>query len=239
MTDPRPALHVHDTGLASPAWNMAVDRALLESDRGPTLRLYGWRPSGLSLGHFQTLDPALEAHHRSAGHGIVRRLTGGGAIFHADELTYSLSGPDGVGPFAGPVDASYRRVHDVLLALFRDLGVEATYAEGAPRALSRREQPFLCFARSTALDLAVGSRKLVGSAKRRRGGRALQHGSIILRPHPENGEVAGLADLASSPIDREILGAAFARQLAAALGLEPRFEPLPAPIAARADLPTG
>lgn len=210
----RPRLIVHDDPAAPGAVNMQADRQLLEESEGFHLRLYGWSPFALSLGYFQTLDPSDEARMRAAGYDVVRRLTGGGAIFHAHELTYALAGPDGEGPFSGAVDASYRLVHDLLRTLFAEHGVRADYPDSAPRALSRREQPFLCFARCTALDLVVGDRKLVGSAKRRRGGRALQHGSIILRPHAENGAVAGLLEEAQAEIDLPALRADFAERLA-------------------------
>lgn len=219
MTSSR--LVLHDDPPADGAANMEADRRLLEEAEGFHLRLYGWSPFALSLGHFQDLDPREARRLRAAGHDIVRRLTGGGAIFHAHELTYALAGPDGEGPFAGAVDRSYRLVHDLLRGLVRDLGVPADYPSGAPRALSRRQQPFLCFARSTALDLVVGDRKLVGSAKRRRAGRALQHGSIILRAHPENGRVAGLLEEAREPVDLVAFRARFAEELARRLGLRP------------------
>lgn len=214
-----PLLHVHDDPAASGDTNMAADRRLLEEAEGFHLRLYAWSPFTLSLGYFQTLDPELEARMRAEGHDVVRRLTGGGAIFHAHELTYALAGPDGEGPFSGSVDASYRLVHDLLRDLIRDHGVPADYPDAAPRALSQREQPFLCFARSTALDLVVDGRKIVGSAKRRRGGRALQHGSIILRPHPENGAVAGLKERADVPVDIALLRQRITERIATASGL--------------------
>ena len=213
---------------ADPAWNMAVDEALLVHGDGPLLRLYAWEPFGLSLGHFQ---PELDAAEREAfeaeGIRIVRRLTGGGAILHAHEITYSLSGWDGEGPFAGDVSASYRIVHEAIAAVLAELGLQAGEPEAAPRALRRAEQPFLCFARSTAMDLVCAGEKIVGSAKRRRGGRALQHGSIVLRGHPRGGSGHGIEDLLGGPVDAEALGRRFVEVLAASLGLEVREGPLP------------
>lgn len=165
------------SGPGEPAFNMALDEALLRSDSPLTLRFYQWEPHALSLGRFQKLAEG-EPHE----HVLVRRLTGGGAILHAEELTYSLTGPDGEGPFAGDVSASYRVVHDALIDVLRGIGVDIAYAgDDAPPALRRSDQPFLCFARSTSLDLvAPDGTKLVGSAKRRVAGRALQHGSIVV-----------------------------------------------------------
>ncbi|MCB9832306.1 MAG: lipoate--protein ligase [Planctomycetes bacterium] len=219
----------------TPSWNMAVDEALLVSGGAPLLRFYGWRPFGLSLGWFQD-EPAPEerADLAAAGIEVVRRLTGGGAILHAHEVTYSLSGPDGQGPFAGDVESSYRLVHGIVIEVLREFGLALDWARAAPRALKHQDQPFLCFARSTALDLVAGGRKLVGSAKRRRGGRALQHGSIVLRGHERGGGGPGIEDLLGRelPIDR--FQDAMAERLAASLGLRLETIPLPEEIRLRA-----
>ena len=189
-----PTLRVIRSGPQRPAWNMAVDDALLESGEAETLRFYSWRPHALSLGWFQDLDRETRRRFESAGFAIVRRMTGGGAIVHADELTYSLSGPESGPLFRGKVEASYRLAHDAIVAAAAALGAALAYAkeDGAPTALRRSEQPFYCFARSTALDLTAAGRKIVGSAKRRRGGRAVQHGSIILGRSPFDAEPTGL-----------------------------------------------
>ena len=98
----------------------------------------------------------------------------------------------------------------------RKFGVDATYAEGAPAALPRSQQPFLCYDRSTALDLVVAGKKLVGSAKRRVDGRALQHGSIILQRHSAVPGTAAVADHVEASFDVEMFGRNFAAGLAVA-----------------------
>jgi lipoyl(octanoyl) transferase len=207
---------------APPAANMALDEALLEVLGPTTLRLYSWSPFALSLGYFQELDPRLRSRYEGAGFAVTRRMTGGGAIVHAHELTYALAGSESEELFRGPVDASYRVVHEVLIATLAAIGLEARLASelGAPAALRRSQQPFLCFDRHAAMDVVAGGAKIIGSAKRRRGGRALQHGSIILRRHELGSDLPGIEDLAGRPVDAGALAAAFARRLAERLRAE-------------------
>ena len=184
-------------GALSAARNMAEDEALLDAPVGTplTLRLYGWQPFALSLGYFQNPSPELIQRCADEGVDLVRRLTGGGSILHAHELTYALVGDEGEAPFAGDVASSYRLVHDLIREIMSEQKLDLRYASelGAPEALRRNEQPFLCFDRSSALDLVLSNgTKMVGSAKRRRGGRALQHGSIIVDRHPLGGETPAL-----------------------------------------------
>lgn len=197
--------------------NMAIDEALLEGDEHCVLRLYGWEPAALSLGHFQVEDERELQPFRDAGIDVVRRITGGGAILHAHELTYSLCGNVGEGPFAGGVEDSYTLVHEAWIRALSTFGVAAHHANSAPRSLRHVEQPFLCFSRSTKWDVIADGAKLIGSAKRERRGRALQHGSIVLRRHALGGPTAALDALAPAPIARADLVSAFARELAAIL----------------------
>lgn len=209
--------------LGRPDWNMAVDAVLCDRSEGLALRLYGWHPHAVSLGYFQTLDPVDAESFKSEGFMLVRRSTGGGAIVHAHELTYSLSGSTDEAPFRGDVRESYRVVHDVLIALLRDLGVDAHYAEthGSPTALKRSEQPFFCFARSTALDVVTPRGKIVGSAKRCRDRRAVQHGSLIVSSHPRGIGQIGISDEIGRPPSIDDLATAFIRGLASTLSLDP------------------
>lgn len=200
---------------AHPDTNMQLDDALLRERDDLALRLYRWEPFGLSLGHFQkAADPAFLARLEDEEFATVRRPTGGGAILHAHELTYALVGPESAPPFSGGVEPSYRIVHDVLIDVLAQYGVHATYAAGAPTALPRSQQPFLCYDRSTALDLVVDGKKLVGSAKRRVEGRALQHGSIIHRHHPAVPSTAALEDHVTPDFNLTTFGLHFAQALA-------------------------
>lgn len=196
---------------------MALDEALLRSTEArPTLRFYTWNPGALSLGYFQRFDRVAE---RERAPVVVRRLTGGGAIHHRDELTFSIAAPADHPLYRGEVRASYERVHDVLAHAFRRLGVRAE-RRGARPLGSDRPGSAMCFHVSTPLDLVWDGAKGVGSAQRRTGGRVLHHGSIKLDTTPLEGPIARLrrhvpdlapADLAEHVLEsfRELLGARF------------------------------
>ncbi len=203
----------------TPARNMAVDEALLLSDSPLTLRLYQWQPHGLSLGFFQPDLPDEELHRwQDAGIPVVRRLTGGGAILHGHELTYSLSGPDNAPPFIGDVSQSYRVVHDAFLTCLKSLGIEAEYARDAPDSLKHSERPFFCFARPTSLDLLLDGKKILGSARRQGKGRILQHGSLILSAHPLGGPSGQIGEVLPDAITTDHLTELLGQAVAAALG---------------------
>lgn len=167
----------------TPAQNLAVDDALLvEGGDVPVLRLYTWKPAGLSLGYFQRLEDVPAA--RTPGLTVVRRFTGGGAIHHAHELTFAIAAPVSDPLYRGPVADSYCRVHDALAAALLEFGVEAALRCGS-EVESDRSGTGMCFHDSTAQDLvwtgpAGDRRKGVGSAQRRSRGRVLHHGSIKL-----------------------------------------------------------
>jgi lipoate-protein ligase A len=174
---------------ATPEFNMGLDEALLnDPEAPPTLRLYTWSPDTLSLGYFQKWADAPGTG--SAG-AVVRRITGGGAIHHTRELTFSIVLPQSHALFRGPVPLSYGRIHGALIAALSEFGVEASLA-GQAGLLSDREKTGMCFHESTPLDVAWGGRKGVGSAQRRRGGRVLHHGSIKLGSTPLEGDIATL-----------------------------------------------
>ncbi|MBA2571968.1 MAG: lipoate--protein ligase family protein [Gemmatimonadetes bacterium] len=176
----RPIWRLLDTLPAPGAWNMAVDEALLASVREgglPTLRFYRWSPACLSLGRNQ---PARDRYNLEAiqtrGLDVVRRPTGGRAVMHDRELTYSLAVPDGL---LGSPRATYAAVNRALAAGLRRLGVPA---ELAPRGGGRVPAPSLapCFKEPVEGEIVAGGRKLVGSAQYRKDGVVLQHGSLLL-----------------------------------------------------------
>ena len=169
---------------------MGFDEALLESgDERPTLRLYSWIPATLSLGYFQRVRDVPAAAHADA---VVRRITGGGAIHHAHELTFSISASQGHTLYRGSVGESYSRVHAVLVRALAAAGVEAR-ERGSSALASDCAHTGMCFHESTAQDLVWGARKGVGSAQRRRAGRILHHGSIKLGVAPLEPGVACVA----------------------------------------------
>jgi lipoate-protein ligase A len=163
--------------------NMALDEALLESAAArrqpPTLRLYQWDPACLSLGHAQPVEDADVERLRSFGWHLVRRTTGGRAVLHTDELTYSVTAPIDHPLLAGGVASSYRRLSQGLVAGLRLLGVDADTAPEQPLTEADRSNP-VCFEAPSAYEITAGGRKLIGSAQLRRAAGVLQHGSLPL-----------------------------------------------------------
>jgi lipoate-protein ligase A len=163
--------------------NMARDEALMThvgtGDSPPTLRLYEWDPPTISLGYFQRCAD-YEALAPPAGElPVVRRLTGGGAILHDRELTYSITLPIGHRLLSEGPNHLYEIAHEAAKACMKAFGVVA-HAGGSTDDSGAARGPFFCFARRHRLDLLVGTEKLVGSAQRRTRQAVLQHGSIIL-----------------------------------------------------------
>jgi len=161
-----------------PGWqNMAIDQAMLDrAGAGERwLRLYRWAPHCLSFGRH---EPALRRYDRpkvaALGLDVVRRPTGGRAVWHAEELTYALALPADA---LGPLRRAYEEIHRVLLAALRLLGVPAEMAHA--RQVAGLDAG-ACFASPAGGELVIGGRKVVGSAQLREGAGLLQHGSILL-----------------------------------------------------------
>jgi lipoate-protein ligase A len=168
---------------ASGVWNMAVDETLAASalQRGVcSLRFYRWDGPWLSLGYGQRASAEKFEVCRRVGVGVVRRVSGGRAVLHGGDLTYSISAPSQRLP-AG-LQASYELVARALLGALVELGVRAERSQ--PGSTGPRRSEFDCFAAPIADEICVAGRKLVGSAQRRAGGALLQHGSIRLWPDP-------------------------------------------------------
>jgi lipoate-protein ligase A len=169
-------------GEADGATNMAVDEAIVtavvEGASPPTLRFYAWSPPCLSLGRSQPLADVDQAACRSHGVDIVRRPTGGRAILHTDELTYSLSLLQSDPRAQGGVLESYRRLSEGLLAGLQHLGVPAIQAVGERKPSA--ELTAICFETPSDYEITAGGRKLVGSAQWRARGGVLQHGTLPL-----------------------------------------------------------
>lgn len=180
------------------ATNMALDETLLEhvgaARVSPTLRLYRWNPPTISLGYFQHFREYQELPPPAGELPVVRRLTGGGAILHDLELTYSIAVPVRHELLQPGATSLYRTMHDVILRALHELGVRAR-RRGDCREDSFRRGPFFCFSRLHCEDLVLDRGKLVGSAQRRTHTGVLQHGSIILdsRYPQQQCATAGLA----------------------------------------------
>ncbi len=169
---------------AGGAWNMAVDEAILEAagrgDAPPTLRLYAWEPPCLSLGYAQSVKDVDEAALVRRGWKLVRRPTGGRAILHTDEVTYSICGPHGNPILQGSVLESYRRISAALLAALRNLGVPAEAFPNPSAAPNSDPKGPVCFEVPSNYEITVGGKKLIGSAQARKRVGVLQHGSLPL-----------------------------------------------------------
>ena len=204
--------------------NMALDEALLDAvaaDAGTAyLRTYGWTVPTLSLGYFQRLaDVQLDPRWQTVA--IVRRLTGGGAIWHHHEVTYALIVPAGH-PRARPNTALYRAVHAAIGEALAGEGIQIDRrGDAAPRQTPGRERPLLCFKDRDREDLVYQGFKVVGSAQRRRHGAILQHGSLLLARSPRIPELSGLGDLADVTRSPEYWSARIMEHIPLALDLEP------------------
>jgi len=173
--------------------NMAIDEALLLSfgpdGSQPVFRTYGWDPPALSVGRFQNVTETIDQELcRQMDVPIVRRITGGGAIYHADELTYSIVCTQKQIPPASSVKDSFRVLTGFLIDFYRSLGLEARYAvdtAGAEEGFGVRT-PF-CFAGRESFDILINGRKIGGNAQRRSRKTIFQHGSIPIVNRSRNG----------------------------------------------------
>ena len=174
---------------SSGAWNMAVDESILEhihrGESQPTLRLYAWDPPCLSLGHAQSFADVDMERVKEHGWEVVRRMTGGRAILHTDELTYSVTGSAEEPILAGGVLESYNRIAQALLYAVRELGLpveikEHSSAGPAGEPAARNVNP-ICFEVPSTYEITVDGKKLIGSAQARKKEGVLQHGSLPLK----------------------------------------------------------
>jgi lipoate-protein ligase A len=199
------AFRLLDTGFHNAFYNMGLDQALLEAvSRGtslPCLRFYGWKPLAVSIGYFQGLNEEVNIRScREQGVDLVRRLTGGGAVFHNAELTYSLVLPLSH-PLAGEsIQKSYEILCAGIVRGLKNLGLEALFVP--------------------INDIECMGKKISGNAQTRKMGALLQHGTILLDNDPElmftllrvppekAGSRAGLIDSVRQRVSslREILG---------------------------------
>lgn len=199
------------------AWNMAVDDYLLQwtSETGRCCwRFYQWKEPTLSLGYFQQYGER-EAHAASRDCPVVRRASGGGAILHDRELTYSMTVPL-THPLGRRRQWTYETVHRTLIDVLAEWGIEARLHgdEAGPEAKSGE---FLCFRRRSPGDIVLAGVKIVGSAQRRAADAVLQHGSILLHRSLAAPELAGLCDVSGANVELSELMVAWQQRLADAL----------------------
>lgn len=173
----------------------------------PTLRFYGWRPPCVSIGYAQSLEQEVDLDAcRRHGYTWVRRPTGGRAVLHIDELTYSVIAPLGEPRVAGDILTSYRRLSRGLVAGLGLLGCEVVQANPSPAR--GQAASAACFDVPSAYEILASGRKLVGSAQARRRRVILQHGAI-----PLEGDVARIGEvLVLSEPERQALRAELRRK---------------------------
>jgi lipoate-protein ligase A len=189
--------------------NMAVDEFLFQalgSEPRTVLRFYQWERATASLGFSQKIQSVVDvAFCRKNGIDIVRRMTGGKLVLHHRELTYSVVSNDEDG-FTATLSGSYRLISQALVKGLARMGVAATLAGKAPLSYARGTMP--CFSHPAQDEIAVGGRKIIGSAQRRMGKRFLQHGSI-----PLAGEENLLKTVSLYPVEDDILMTSLSREI--------------------------
>lgn len=176
------------TGNCSPAENMAIDEAILtevsEGKSAPTVRFYGWNPPTLSVGYFQKATQEINMEQvAKEGLGFVRRPTGGRAVLHDQELTYSMIVREDYPGIPTSVTEAYRVLSEGLLLGFRKLGLDAQMVQLATEEDQKQYATLgsaACFDSPSWYELVVEGRKVAGSAQVRHKGVVLQHGSILL-----------------------------------------------------------
>ncbi|MGV8119604.1 MAG: biotin/lipoate A/B protein ligase family protein [Candidatus Xenobiia bacterium LiM19] len=211
----------------SGSWQMALDEALLSSViRGgslPSLRFYGWNPPCMSIGYFQHISDINISRCMDEGIDVVRRPTGGRAVLHDSEITYSVVLPVPEGR-SGSVLETFRMINAGILQGIQSLGVDAVFHRKERAGRAAGENPY-CFSSPSQYEILVKGRKVAGAAQMRREGVLLQHGSIPLSvnrgkiasllnpgkrsaergPEPAEDQLAGIEELLSAPVDREKL----------------------------------
>ena len=186
---------------------MALDEALLEHRLIPTLRFYTWDKPTISLGRFQNQAEAEQLQSLAPDSEVVERRTGGKAILHDQELTYSLCTPE-TGALAGGPAKAMQAIHLVLAAeLNRQTSLDICLRGKDPASSDVTDSPW-CFEDSSPYDLILEGKKLLGSAARRTASWLLFHGSLVIHPPKKNPGVAGLGQAPNQVALADALGQA-------------------------------
>jgi len=169
-----------DSGYLDAYTNMAIDEAIfaMREKLGlpATLRFYAWKPAAISIGYFQRIeDPSLNEYKRQKL-TMVRRFTGGGAILHRNEITYSLACSTHEFPTFRDITKTQQLVHEAIILGLQNLGINAELE----RKETKGPDPYFCFVRPSKYDVVEDERKIGGSAQRRRNRAFFQHGSILM-----------------------------------------------------------
>ncbi|MGI6128376.1 MAG: lipoate--protein ligase family protein [Planifilum sp.] len=249
----KPVWRLVNTGSLDGAMNMAVDEAILnahtERNVPPTIRFYAWNIPTLSIGYFQRVEREVNLHRvREKGVGFVRRATGGRAVLHDQELTYSIVVSEDYPGIPQTVTESYRLFSQGLLEGFRALGLEADLVSlDKESSKEKKGESAACFDSPSWYELVVEGRKVAGSAQTRQRGTILQHGSILLDMDVEllfsllkfrserrkqrlkqafSGKAVAINELTASPVTWEKAVEAFTTGFSKGMDIELQPEPL-------------
>ena len=202
--------------------NMARDSSILQAledgSGTPTLRIYGWNAPTISIGYLQGPAPFL-----GLGLPVVRRITGGRAVVHSSEVTYSVTGLMDSPLFSGGIMAAYCVISACIISALNDAGVDATYSRGSTSG----DRSEACFHTPSRYEVLINGRKLVGSAQRRLKRAFIQHGSILMDTDDElncqvfgrsvSGKMAGVSEF--SPVGAERLKELLVERFAQGFGV--------------------
>jgi len=222
--------------------NMAIDESIfyetIKNRKNPTIRFYSSRPAAVSIGYFQDAraEVNIEKCHRD-GVDIARRITGGKAVFHRNEITYCIVAGDQEKIFPSDIPGTYKVISNCISRGLAYLGIRANLAEGG-RNGAGEELKSCCFSVPSKNELLVEGRKICGSAQVRRRGGFLQHGSLLLAFDPEETAslllpartpeqlkklreaVTAVNEELVSPVDVQIICSQLKKGFAAELGIE-------------------
>ena len=169
-------LRLIDTGFNDAFANMAIDEALAINCKEPILRIYQWKPKAVSIGYNQNMQKEINSEFcRKNNIDVVRRITGGKAVFHENELTYSFIIPEKLNLLPQNIVESYKIIANALVIALKKIGINANI-----RKINEKINTPICFNSSSWHELTVNGRKISGSAQRRFEGKMLQHGPISI-----------------------------------------------------------
>ena len=223
--------------------NMAIDEAIfcetVRYKKSPTLRFYGWQPAAVSIGYFQNVNTEVNVTEcRASGVDIVRRLTGGKAVFHCNDITYSVVACDQGKIFPTDILGTYKVISECIAQGLAYLGIK-TSMEETGRSVQNADFKSCCFSFLSRNELLVaGRKKICGSAQIRSQGGFLQHGSLLvafdhsrtaslLLPPRTNEQleilrdsVAAINDEVGFPVDAQVICTNLIKGFASVLGME-------------------
>ena len=163
-----------DTGHNNAFYNMAVDEALMKLSKIPVLRFYTWKPAAVSLGYFQSIKDIDLVFCKKNKIDVVRRITGGKAVFHDKALTYSFVIDEGKVPKS--IIKSYKKISNSVLIALRNLGINAKFKD---KNITKTKSP-VCLNNPSWYEIVVENKKIAAAAQTRKKGSLLQHGPILI-----------------------------------------------------------